>query len=133
MCNYVRITPLKALIGSGFMPTNPNDAIFFEFGKCQYLSTTYSPAVFLFTDNNRQQPTTTVNNRQQPTKNLQLPTTTVDDPDQPTTSVVWLTILFIRSTKYSSGMYYNDVYNADHGWAPCVEWMERWWVGAPAI
>ena len=70
---------------------------------------------------------------QQPTKILQLPTTTVNDPDQPTTSVVWLTILFIKSTKNSSGMYYNDVCNADHGWAPCVEWMEGWWVGAPAI
>ena len=54
--------------------------------------------VFLFTDNNRQQPTT----------NLQLPTTTVNDPDQPTTSVVWLNILFIMSTKNSSGMYFND-------------------------
>ena len=56
-----------------------------------------SGAVFLFTDNNRQQPTTTVNNRQQPTTSLQLPTTTVNDPDQPTTSAVWLNILFIRS------------------------------------
>ena len=64
--------------------------------------------VFLFTDNNRQQPTTAVNNRQQPTTNLQLPTTTVNDPEQPTVSAVWLNILFIRSAKNSSGMYYND-------------------------
>ena len=51
-------------------------------------------AVFLFTDNNRQQSTT----------NLQLPTTTVNDPDQTTASVVWLNILFTRSAKNFSGM-----------------------------
>ena len=65
-------------------------------------------SVFLFTVNNGQQPSTTDNNRQQPTTNLQLPVTTVNDPDQPTTSAAWLNILFIRSAKNSSGIYYND-------------------------
>ena len=54
---------------------------------CRPFCFDHSGPVFLFTDKNRQQPTT----------NLQQPTTTVNDPDQPTTSVVWLNILFIRS------------------------------------
>ena len=63
-------------------------------GSLDFAKSMVQTAVFLFTDNNRQQPKT----------NLQLPTTTVNDPDQTTASIVWLIILFTRSAKNSSGM-----------------------------